>query len=186
MRTFRIMGLSFMLAFCAPLKPVSADEQDVEIIIDLPDAENYGYFVCANHGGVTILDGQDILDKKFFTFQIIKQYFYDVESQQVMTHEVEKNIPIIKLKINNNFTYSWGYKTKRILIMPVLLNVNQPQDNAAEDSYVCELHVDLDKESRYLKEVKLNDRYSKYIQEIRLSDKSRCTRITRNQESSIF
>jgi hypothetical protein len=198
MSTFRIMSFSFMLAFCASLKPVNAEQQFVNIILNLPNAQNYGYIVRADHGGVQIMEGQDIENQKFFTFQTVKkiakdynkemgdilpftkrQSVFDEEAQQHMSiipiveEEIQKIIPRIKLIIDNSWYSSWGYKTKKILITPVHLTSEQIQDDVTDNSYVCALHVE-------------DGQGPGHTQEILLNDKSKCIQITRGQASSIY
>ncbi|MDP3532508.1 MAG: hypothetical protein Q8S31_04390 [Alphaproteobacteria bacterium] len=202
MRTFRIMGLSFMLAFCASLKPVYAEQQFVNIILNLPNAQNYGYFVSAEHGGVQILEGQDLENQKFFTFQTIKQIVinhtketgeilpfnkmqcnFDEEAQQIIhiapIHEPEaqKIIPKIEIIIDNSWVSSWSslatLKEKKILIMPVHLTSDQDQDDITKNSFVCTLHIEKGQKPGF-------------TQNINVTDDTKCTQITRGHALSIY
>jgi hypothetical protein len=198
MGTFRIMSLSIVLVFCASLKPVCAEQQFVNIILNLPNAQNYGYIVRADHGGVQIMEGQDIENQKFFTFQTVRQIakdynkqmgdilpftkrqsVFDEEAQQYMPiipiveEEIQKSTPIIKIIIDNSWYSSWGYKTKKILITPVHITSEQIQDDVTDNSYVCALHVE-------------DGKVPGYTQQILLNDKSKCIQITRGQASSIY
>lgn len=200
MKTFRIMSLSFMLAFCASLNPAYAEQQFVNIILNLPNAQNYGYFVRADHGGIQILEGQDLENQKFFTFQTIKQiintyqeqietilplkkggcFNFDEESQQLIpihNEPIEKTMPQIEFIIDNSWVSSWGslvtLKDKKILITPVHLTSDQEPDEVTKNSYVCTLHIEKGQKPGFR-------------QNINITDDTKCIQITRGQASSIY
>lgn len=203
MNIFRIMSLFTILTFSVHFKPVNAEQQFVNIILNLPNAEHYGYFVRVDHGGIQILEGQDLTYSKFFTFQTKEQMLhqyrmqrdtilplikeqclnFDEEAQQFVDgygscdEHIKKNTPMIKLIIDNSWSSSWSslatLKEKKILIEPVSLGAEQIIDEITKNSYVCTLHVEKGQKPGF-------------TQHIHIADDTKCIQITRGQASSIY